>query len=111
MKRIAALFAIPSFLVSPAVAETYTTGSIEVSNPWMRATPRGADVAGAYTHFVTDFLPSAMATRAASLRVVLIGVLLIAVLMYRPTGLFGEERHVSRLIARSPTGGSHARSG
>lgn len=63
------------------------------------------------TEFVTDFLPSAMATRAASLRVVLIGVLLIAVLMYRPTGLFGEERHVSRLIARSPIGGSHARSG
>jgi len=48
MKCIALLFALVFLAASPAVAETYTAGSIEVSNPWMRATPRGADVAGAY---------------------------------------------------------------
>jgi periplasmic copper chaperone A len=31
-----------------ALAETYTVGSIEVSNPWARATPKGAPVGGAY---------------------------------------------------------------
>jgi copper(I)-binding protein len=31
-----------------AAAETYTIGSIEVGNPWARATPKGASVAGAY---------------------------------------------------------------
>ena len=45
MKCPALLFALVSLAASPAEAETYTTGSIEVSNPWMRATPRGADVA------------------------------------------------------------------
>jgi hypothetical protein len=29
-------------------AETYTAGSIEIVNPWARATPKGAPVAGAY---------------------------------------------------------------
>lgn len=52
------------------------------------------------TEFLTDFLPSVIATRAASLRVVLIGVLLIVVLIYRPGGIFGEERHVSRAIEK-----------
>jgi periplasmic copper chaperone A len=54
MKCTALLFALISLAVSPAVAETYTTGSIEVSNPWMRATPRGADVAGAYMTVVNN---------------------------------------------------------
>src|SRR3984893_15937248 len=31
-----------------ALAKTYTVGSIEVSNPWARATPKGAPVGGAY---------------------------------------------------------------
>src|SRR4051794_19310776 len=48
MKRTALLITLLSLAASPAVAESYTAGSIEVSNPWMRATPRGADVAGAY---------------------------------------------------------------
>lgn len=30
------------------VAETYTAGSIEISNPWARATPKGASVGGGY---------------------------------------------------------------
>jgi periplasmic copper chaperone A len=31
-----------------AAAETYTVGSIEIANPWARATPKGAAVGGAY---------------------------------------------------------------
>jgi copper(I)-binding protein len=31
-----------------AAAETYTVGSIEIGNPWARATPKGASVGGAY---------------------------------------------------------------
>jgi periplasmic copper chaperone A len=31
-----------------AAAETYRAGSIEVENPWARATPKGAAVGGAY---------------------------------------------------------------
>jgi copper(I)-binding protein len=31
-----------------AAAETFTVGSIEISNPWARATPKGASVGGAY---------------------------------------------------------------
>jgi len=54
MKCPALLFALVSLAASPAEAETYTTGSIEVSNPWMRATPRGADVAGAYMTVVNN---------------------------------------------------------
>ena len=57
------------------------------------------------TEFVTDFLPSAVATRSASLRVVLIGLLLIVMLLYRPRGFFGEERHVSRALARRAQSG------
>jgi periplasmic copper chaperone A len=31
-----------------AAAETYTVGTIEIGNPWARATPKGAAVGGAY---------------------------------------------------------------
>jgi len=31
-----------------AAAENYGSGSIEIANPWTRATPKGATVAGAY---------------------------------------------------------------
>jgi copper(I)-binding protein len=31
-----------------ALAETYTAGSIEIGSPWARATPKGAQVGGAY---------------------------------------------------------------
>jgi copper(I)-binding protein len=34
--------------VSAAGAQTYTIGAIEIGNPWARATPKGAPVAGAY---------------------------------------------------------------
>jgi copper(I)-binding protein len=35
-------------LASSAMAETFTVGSIEIANPWARATPKGAPVGGAY---------------------------------------------------------------
>jgi copper(I)-binding protein len=52
MKRTAVLFAVLSLVVGSAVAENYAAGSIEIDNPWMRATPRGADVASAYMTLV-----------------------------------------------------------
>jgi copper(I)-binding protein len=48
MKRSAVLLAVLSLIAGPAAAEDYAAGSIEISSPWMRATPRGADVASAY---------------------------------------------------------------
>jgi copper(I)-binding protein len=42
------LAAILSLWGGAAAAETYTVGSIEVGNPWARATPKGASVGGAY---------------------------------------------------------------
>src|SRR5262245_10802619 len=34
--------------VGHAIAESYTVGSLAIGNPWTRATPKGATVAGAY---------------------------------------------------------------
>ena len=42
------LAAILSLWGGAAAAETYTVGSIEIGNPWARATPKGAPVGGAY---------------------------------------------------------------
>ena len=52
MNRIAILltFAI-SLSAGAASAEDYTIGAIRIANPWARATPRGADIAGAQTPF------------------------------------------------------------
>jgi len=38
-------FAAP---VSDAIAEDYSVGTLQISNPWTRATPKGATVAGGY---------------------------------------------------------------
>jgi copper(I)-binding protein len=45
-----ALFAavLTSGLPGPATAGDYTIGSLQIGNPWTRATPKGAAVAGAY---------------------------------------------------------------
>jgi copper(I)-binding protein len=49
MKRITILLAAAiSLLAGAASAEDYTIGAIQVGNPWARATPKGADIAGAY---------------------------------------------------------------
>jgi periplasmic copper chaperone A len=42
------LAAMLTILSGAAAAETYTAGTIEVSNPWARATPKGAQVGGAF---------------------------------------------------------------
>jgi hypothetical protein len=48
MKQTSLFFAAFCLFASPAAAQSYTAGTIEISNPWMRATPKGADVAGGY---------------------------------------------------------------
>jgi copper(I)-binding protein len=52
MKRTAVLLAALSLVASAASAENFSAGSIEINNPWIRATPRGAAVAGAYMTIV-----------------------------------------------------------
>jgi branched-chain amino acid transport system permease protein len=47
---------------------------------------------------VAALLPQAMQARGAALQVVLIGLVLALVLLYRPRGLFGEEAVVSRHV-------------
>jgi periplasmic copper chaperone A len=43
------IFAIVLSIGAPnALAEDYTAGTIAIGNPWTRATPKGATVAGAY---------------------------------------------------------------
>jgi copper(I)-binding protein len=49
MTRTALLLVIAlSTCVSDASAEDYNIGTIEIGNPWTRATPKGTTVAGAY---------------------------------------------------------------
>lgn len=49
------------------------------------------------TDFLTGYLPLPD-VRASALRVALVGILLVAILLWRPRGLLGEERFVSRLF-------------
>ena len=49
------------------------------------------------TEFITSHLPLSD-VQASALRVVLVGVLLIAILLLRPRGVLGEEKFVSRLF-------------
>jgi copper(I)-binding protein len=48
MKRIAVLLLALSVLAGPSLTQGNGAGPIEIGAPWTRATPRGADVAGAY---------------------------------------------------------------
>jgi branched-chain amino acid transport system permease protein len=50
------------------------------------------------TTFLTDFMPPILKTRAPYIRYLIIGVLLEFILLYRPQGLLGEEKKVSKLI-------------
>jgi branched-chain amino acid transport system permease protein len=50
------------------------------------------------TTFMTDLLPPALKARAPYIRFLLIGVMLEFILIYRPQGLLGEEKKVSKLI-------------
>ena len=65
---------------------------------------RGA-ILGAYviwgiwigTSFVTNLIPPFLQARAPYIRFLLIGVLLEIILIYRPQGLLGEEKKISRM--------------
>ena len=49
MTRTAFILAIAlSTCAGYALAEDYTVGTIQIDNPWTRATPKGATIAGAY---------------------------------------------------------------
>ncbi|MFQ5928724.1 MAG: branched-chain amino acid ABC transporter permease [Acidobacteriota bacterium] len=50
------------------------------------------------TQFLGDFLPLAIQPRAPYIRFLLIGLLLEIILVYRPQGLLGEEKRVSKMI-------------
>jgi len=50
------------------------------------------------TTFVTNLLPHTLKARAPYIRFLIIGVLLEFILLYRPQGLLGEEKKVSKLI-------------
>jgi len=50
------------------------------------------------TKFVTDFLPYTLQSRAPYIRFLIIGILLEIILLYRPQGLMGEEKRISKLI-------------
>ncbi len=50
------------------------------------------------TSFVTAELPAALQSRAPYLRLLLIGILLELVLLFRPQGILGEVRRVSRML-------------
>jgi len=52
------------------------------------------------TDFLTGFLPLSD-VQASALRMVVIGVLLVAILLFRPSGLLGEEKFVSSLFKKS----------
>lgn len=48
MNRSILLAVAIALLAAPAAAENYTVGSIQIGNPWTRATPKGATIAGGY---------------------------------------------------------------
>lgn len=49
MTRTVFLFALALTIgASDACAEDYSVGSLQIGNPWTRATPKGSTVAGAY---------------------------------------------------------------
>lgn len=50
------------------------------------------------TQYLTDFLPYTLKARAPYIRFLLIWILLEVILIYRPQGLLGEEKQVSKWI-------------
>jgi len=50
------------------------------------------------TKFMTDLLPYTLKARAPYIRFLLIGILLEIILIYRPQGILGEEKKISRWI-------------
>ena len=50
------------------------------------------------TKFLTDLLPYTMKARAPYIRFLIVGILLEFILLYRPQGILGEEKRVSRFL-------------
>jgi branched-chain amino acid transport system permease protein len=50
------------------------------------------------TQLLTDFLPYTLKARAPYIRFLVIGIILEVILIYRPQGLLGEEKKVSRMM-------------
>ena len=50
------------------------------------------------TKFLTNLLPVTLKARAPYIRFLLIGILLEIILIYRPQGLLGEEKKVSKML-------------
>jgi branched-chain amino acid transport system permease protein len=50
------------------------------------------------TQFITSYLPYTLKARAPYIRFLIIGILLEIILLYRPRGLLGEEKAVSRMM-------------
>jgi branched-chain amino acid transport system permease protein len=50
------------------------------------------------TQFLTNLLPLALKARAPYIRFLVIGILLEIILIYRPQGLLGEEKKVSKML-------------
>lgn len=50
------------------------------------------------TQLLTNFLPYTLKARAPYIRFLVIGVLLEIILLYRPQGLLGEEKKVSKML-------------
>jgi branched-chain amino acid transport system permease protein len=50
------------------------------------------------TKFMTDLLPYTLKARAPYIRFLIIGILLEIILIYRPQGILGEEKKVSKLL-------------
>ena len=50
------------------------------------------------TKFLTGFLPPALQSRAPYFRFLIIGIVLEFILIYRPQGLIGEEKSVSKVL-------------
>lgn len=50
------------------------------------------------TKFMTDLLPYTLKARAPYIRFLLIGILLEIILIYKPQGLLGEEKRISKMI-------------
>lgn len=53
------------------------------------------------TEFFTTMLPASIATQAAALRVILIGILLEIVLLTKPEGLLGEKKSTSVIFSKN----------
>jgi ABC-type branched-subunit amino acid transport system permease subunit len=47
---------------------------------------------------LTDYLPYTLKARAPYIRFLVIGIILEIILIYRPQGLLGEEKKVSRML-------------